>query len=393
MTPSINTDNLKGIKIKLYPNEEQKQRINRMIQLARAVYNLGIEIIEKEYNSTGKHLRAFDMNKIMIKLKNEDQSKEWINELPVGSIYATMNNLERGYQRFFKKLSNHPKFKSRKTSKKSVSIRSDRTRVRGEYIQISGINSYILAKDHKIPENVRLYNTTITFDGDYYWFGCCYKKESDYKDNIPSENHPIGIDVGVKNMIVTSDGDFYKYSDTTKLWKRKRRQDKKLGKDYKKYLEESMRTITKYEDIQKSKNHYKRESQRRKTVRKISNKRMNDIHTATKQIVDKNPSAIIIESISVNNIIKTNKNWISSYTPYMCFYEIHRQLKYKAEDRNIPVIIADHNYASSKICSNCGNRGRFDHSHRQFKCPICGFKEDRDLNAAYNLRNLYYQNS
>ncbi len=113
---------------------------------------------------------------------------------------------------------------------------------------------------------------------------------------------------------------------------------------------------------------------------------MNDIHTATKRIVDSNPTAIVIENISVRKQMKDK--YMRKYSPYMCFYEIHRQLKYKAADRNIPVIIAEKDYPSSQICSNCGCKGYI--KHRVFKCSHCGYKEDRDLNASYNLRNLYY---
>ena len=392
MKPLNENAKLRGIKIKLYPTEEQKRRIDKMISLSRAVYNLALNYQNDSYESKGIHMSEYDMNRLFNSIK-KDPDKQWISELPTGSIYATIHNLERGFKRFFNKQSKHPKFKSRKTAKKSVPIRSDRTVTRGKYIHISGIDTDVLAKDHKIPEGSKLYNTVVSFDGDNYYLGCCYEYISPYIDNIPNTDHPIGIDVGITNMIVDSDGEVFKYSDTTKLMKRKRRQDKRLSRDYRMYLNESMCTTTKYEDIQKSKNHKKREALRRKTIKKLSNKRMNDIHTATKRIVDKNPSAIVIENISVNELIYQNKNWISRYIPYMCFYEIHRQLRYKAEDRNIPIIVAEKNFPSTQLCNNCGERGKLDNNHRRFICKKCGYTNDRDFNAALNLRDLYYLNN
>ena len=197
---------------------------------------------------------------------------------------------------------------------------------------------------------------------------------------------PIGIDVGIVNMITTSDGDFYKFSDYKKYEKRLKRQQRRLSKDYNRYFKESLDTRTKYEDIPKSKNHYKKLEKRFKTISKMKNKRLNDIHTATKQIVSRNPSAIVIENISV--LEQLQDPWMEKFTNEMMYYEIHRQLKYKAAMRNIPVITAEKGFASSQICSNCGNIGYI--KHRVFKCSHCGFKEDRDLNAAYNLKNLVY---
>ena len=138
----------------------------------------------------------------------------------------------------------------------------------------------------------------------------------------------------------------------------------------------------------KSKNHYKKLFKQHKSYSKIHNKKFNDINVATKAIVSKNPSAIVIEDLSVTEQLKDK--WIRKFSPKMLFNEIHRQIVYKAEDRNIPVIKADKNFPSSQICSNCGMRHKV-YRNKVFKCPYCGFRIDRDLNAAINLKNLAYQ--
>ena len=66
--------------------------------------------------------------------------------------------------------------------------------------------------------------------------------------------------------------------------------------------------------------------------------------------------------------------------------ETAKQIKYKANDRGIPVFIADKYFPSSQLCSRCGFRQKISGS--VYKCPICGLEIDRDLNAAYNLRDL-----
>ena len=168
-----------------------------------------------------------------------------------------------------------------------------------------------------------------------------------------------------------------------------KRQDRRLQKDYKKYLDIAKRTRTKYEDIPKSNNMQKRLKSKRKTCDKITNKHNNDIHTATKRIVSKNPAAIVIEDIKTSKLFKTSSPWINKFAPYMYFYEIRRQIEYKAADRGIPVLVADAQYPSSQICSRCGNSHKV-YGNKTFICPICGLRLDRDLNAAYNLRDLAY---
>lgn len=382
----INTDCIKGFRIKLYPTNSQKIEIDRNIQLSRAIYNLGLEMQNNVYKNGGKYIRYFDMITEFSRMRNNDEDKYWMKEISIGTIREVLQNLDNAFMRFFNKQNNHPKFKSRKYSKKTFPVRSDRTTIYGKYIRISGLkNPMILAKNHNIPENKRMYNTTISFDGYNYWFSCTIESEKVCMHNI-EKSEPVGIDVGIVNMITTSDGVFYKFSDSKKYEKRLKRQQRRLSKDYNKYFNQSLDTRTKYEDIQKSKNHYKRLEKRFKTISKMRNKRLNDIHTATKQIVSKNPSAIVIENISVREQLRDKWFRKCVNVNQVMYYEIHRQLKYKAANRDIPVITAEKGYASSQICSRCGNHGYL--KHRIFRCSHCGYKEDRDLNAAYNLRNL-----
>lgn len=69
------------------------------------------------------------------------------------------------------------------------------------------------------------------------------------------------------------------------------------------------------------------------------------------------------------------------------WYELTRQLMYKAEWNGRKYIKIDTFYASSQLCSVCGcqNTGIKDLSVRKWKCPKCGAEHDRDINAAKNI--------
>lgn len=69
------------------------------------------------------------------------------------------------------------------------------------------------------------------------------------------------------------------------------------------------------------------------------------------------------------------------------WYELTRQLEYKAKWNNRIYIKVDSFYASSQLCSYCGcqNKEIKDLSVRQWKCPNCGEIHDRDVNAAKNI--------
>ena len=384
---NANVERLRGYKIRIYPTDEQKDLIQKYINGYRAVYNLGLEIQNKNHENGNSYIRYFDMAKLFSDMRNNCIEYYWLNDIPISMIRQSLLDLDHAFKIFFEKRSNYPNFKSKKKSKKSFSTRSERCHSFYDNVKISGIGR-IDAKSNPIPINNRLYNTSISFDGYNYYFSC--QIETDLIDMSEVEvTEPVGLDLGIRNLITSSDGDVYKLSDTKKYEKRLKRQDRRLQKDYKKYLQIAKCTITKYEDIPKSKNMQKRLKAKRKTCDKITNKHKTDIHTATKRIVDKNPSAIVLEDLKTSKIIKSSSPWINKYAPYMYFYEIRRQIEYKALDRGIPVYFADPQYPSSQICSNCGHSHKV-YGNKKFICPICGLRIDRDLNAAYNLRNLVY---
>ena len=65
------------------------------------------------------------------------------------------------------------------------------------------------------------------------------------------------------------------------------------------------------------------------------------------------------------------------------------KLKYKVSVRRGGQIVeADRFFPSSKRCSSCGHKKQLTLSEREYHCGICGFIEDRDVNAAINLKLL-----
>lgn len=101
----------------------------------------------------------------------------------------------------------------------------------------------------------------------------------------------------------------------------------------------------------------------------------------------KRPKIVVIEDLAASNMMKNHK--LAKAIANIGFYEFRRQIEYKSKLYGVEVVIADRWFPSSKMCSNCGQyKSDLKLSDRIYSCD-CELSIDRDLNAAYNLRNYY----
>ena len=68
--------------------------------------------------------------------------------------------------------------------------------------------------------------------------------------------------------------------------------------------------------------------------------------------------------------------------------ELLRQLEYKAQWRGGTFVRVARDFPSSQLCHDCGERkGKLALEVRRWRCSACGTLQDRDANAARNIRD------
>lgn len=376
-------DNLYGYRIKLYPTDAQKERMNLIMDLYRYVYNWTLSQIEMYYEITGQFMNINDACKL---LRDHRNSTEWLKEIPVNTARHAIMSAYASYSIFFKKKANHPKFISKKDPLRYFKIRGERIYLRDRCVGFEGLGrrENIDCKNYNIPKSAKLYNCAVIFDGYNYWLCVCIEKHTPME--FDPDCGPIGIDLGLRKLAVLSDGTVYKLPDTSKYLKRRKKIQRQMTKDLNRRKKQAAQVKTKLDDIPYTKNMLKHKKQYREVCNRITNIKHTYIHTMTSEIVNKNPSAIVLETLNVRGMMK-NK-YLGKYLSRSMFSEIGRQLEYKSKrNPTIKVIYADRWYPSSQICSGCGFRQNIGDTEI-YRCPICGLVIDRDLNAAINLSRV-----
>ena len=380
---------IKSIKVRLKPNNKQITRLFQFAGCARFAYNWTIEREQDNYKQGNKFLYDNELRKEFTQLKKLEEYK-WLNEVSNNVTKQAIKDACDAYNRFFKGQCNYPNFKSRKHSTSSfyqdnMKIQFTDTHVKVEKLSTSKksnkqkLNWIRLCEKGRIPTDCKYVNPRFTYDGLYWYVSVGIEEE----DNITiPKNEGIGIDLGIKDLAICSDGNMYKNINKTqevkKLEKRKRRLQRSISRKYEKNKKGA--------SYCKTSNIIKREKELLKIMKRLTNIRQNHRHQTTSEIIKREPSFICIEDLNVSGMMK-NKH-LSKAIQEQGFYEFRRQIEYKAEWNNIPVIIADRFFPSSKLCSCCGNiKKDLKLSDRIYKCD-CGNIIDRDFQASLNLKNM-----
>ena len=362
-------------KIRLKPTKEQETQLWKSVGTARWVYNWTLERQQENYKNGGKFTYDSELRKEITQLKKQDDYK-WLGDVSSKVSSQAVKDACSAYKRFFKGQSKFPKFKSRRTSRKSFYNPNDKLKTKNKSVLIEKVGW--IKTSEQLPTDVKYLNPRVSYDNKYWYLSVSYEQEfiqPELTDEV------IGIDLGIKTLAVCSNGMEFKNINKTakvkKIEKRLRRLQRSVSRKYEKNREGDRYV--------KTCNIIKIEKQIQLLYRRLSNIRNNHLHQTTNAIVRTKPSKVVMEDLNVKGMMKNRH--LAKAISQQKFYEFKRQMEYKCKKYGIEFIQVGRFFPSSKLCSNCGQiKKDLKLSDRRYHCD-CGLHIDRDLNASLNLAN------
>ena len=363
-------------KIRLYPNQEQIKYLRDRFNYSRYAYNEMLGQAKQIYENNKKAGLKTPFNISDLRDWKKANKLDWEKEFSNLIIETTSENLGTAFNKFFKKQSKFPKFKTKKNNKMSFSINEKNRNLKRQMVSIG--NDKIRAdRKHRIKmaetpkyNNPKRY-TFSEVNGRFY-VSICFDDCNHVNCNTTRQK--CGIDAGIKSNVTLADNQGnVKYFD--------------LNKDKLNYIEAKIKFYQRQLSHKKkgSKSYNLTKAKLNSLWFKYNNLIDDFIHKTSHEIV-KNYDFIGLETLNVKGMFKNRR--LSHSLQRSSISNTITFLIQKAEANGCEVVKIDKIYPSSQICSKCGKKHSEmkDLSKRTFKCE-CGLALDRDENAAINILN------
>ena len=376
---------LKSFKTEINPTEEQKVKIRKTIGTCRYIYNFYLAH-NKELHDNGE--KFMSGKSFSVWLNNEylpkNPDKLWMKEVSSKSVKRSIENGCVAFTRFFKHQSAFPNFKKKgKSDVKMYFVKNNPKDCRCERhrMNIPSLGWVRMKEKGYVPTTKDGYvikSGHVSIKADRYYVSVLIEIPNNKTADNSKEG--IGIDLGLKDFAIVSNGKTYKNINKSA----------KLKKLEKQLIREQRSLSRKYENLKEGESTQRANIQKQKLKvqklhHKIDNIRTDYINKTIAEMVKTKPSYITIEDLNVSGMMK-NKH-LSKAVASQKFYEFRTKLQAKCKENGIELRVVDRWYPSSKTCHCCGAiRKDLKLSDRIFQCD-CGYIEDRDFNAALNLRD------
>ncbi len=357
--PKLEQMHLKAYKYRIYPSKEQEVLLAKTFGCCRFVWN---KLVENFNNNDGSIVNE--------KTLKDTPDFEFLKEISASTLQQKRMDFVETKKQFFNKKRKvklgRPQFK-KKFNRQSFRLPNQKFKLDQEksLVRLEKIGFVTIVLDRTIPDNVDFRSITVSKTPTGKYFVSILVKQN--LNPIPSSGKIVGIDLGLKDLMTLSNGQVI----NNHRWFRENQSKLKKAQ---KHLSRKKKGSNRYE---------KQRIKVAKVYEKITNSRNYFLHNVSTELV-RTFDLIVLENLNVSGMLKNRK--LSKSISDASWSTFVSMLEYKCNWYGKMLVKIDRFFPSSKTCSNCGYKeDKMPLSIREWTCPSCGSKHNRDLNASINI--------
>ena len=361
-------------RFRLYPDESQKQLIEKTLGCSRQVYNELLSLCKKEYEKDHNFkINKYELIKLLPKYK---EKYPYLKEVDSIALQQSVIHLYTAYINFFRHNSDFPVLKKKKNDYGYITMNVNNSiRIIGNEIQIPKIGRVKFVYHRKLLESFKYSTVSVSRIGKYYYVSLIgeeeYQEYEEYSKESLLLTNSIGLDFSLASLFVSD--------SKTKA---------NMPKFYEKSLSRLAKEQRKLSHMKKGSNNYREQLLKITNLHeKIANQRKDFLHKTSRYIANKY-DYVFAEDLDLKSISERKEEMkLGIFVNDLGYGIFLNQLKYKLEWLNKKLVKVDRYFPSSQLCSECGYR-KTDLllKTKSWICPNCGVKHNRDHNAAINIK-------
>ncbi|MEU1560451.1 RNA-guided endonuclease TnpB family protein [Streptomyces mirabilis] len=355
----------RAFKYRFCPTDGQAAELSRTFGCVRKVYNMALAARTEAW--ARQERVSYHQTSAMLTAWKKTEELVYLNEVSSVPLQQALRHLQTAFTHFFGRRARYPRFKSRKTSRRSAEYTSSAFRFRDGKLTLAKMTEPLdIVWSRPLPEGAKPSTVTVSQDSAGRWFVSLLCEDPSVKP-LPATGQAVGVDVGLDHLVTLSTGEKiinprHERRDRTRLAKAQRNLVRKARGD--------------------GANRRKARLKAAKIHARIADRRRDTLHKLTTRLVRENQT-IVIEDLTVRNMVKNRK--LARAISDAAWGEFRSLLEYKAAWYGREVIAVDRWFPSSRLCSACNSlRDTMPLNVRTWTCD-CGVTHDRDVNAAHNL--------
>ena len=354
----------KAFKYRFYPTPEQETLLRRTMGCARLVYNKALAVRTEAWYQDKKRVGYNETSAMLTQWKKEEDLS-FLREVSYAPLQQGLRHLQTAFTNFFAGRAKYPNFK-KKANGGSAEFTSKAFKWADGQVYLPKCSEALPIRwSRAIPNGCEPTTITVKLSPSGRWT-VSMLVEVDIQP-LPKLDKQVGIDLGITSLIALSDGEKVANPKGFKA---------KQGK-----LRHAQKALSR--KVKGSNNRHKARLKVAKVYEEISDARKDFLHKLTTRLVREN-QIIAVEDLAVKNMVKNHK--LALAISDASWGELVRQLEYKCDWYGRDFIKIDRWFPSSKRCSNCSHVvEKLPLNIREWVCPKCGAKHDRDTNAAVNI--------